>query len=103
MQILILIFISLILASCGGFKDAGKVLRNEKTTTNDEFLVRKKNPLVLPPDYNKLPEPGSLSTENDRKNEDKIKSILKVPKETTNNKNPTSSVEQSIIDGIRKW
>jgi hypothetical protein len=50
----------LILNSCGGFKEAGKVLRNEKTKTTDEFFVKKKQPLVLPPDYNKIPEPGTL-------------------------------------------
>ena len=31
----------LILNSCGGFKEAGKVLRNEKTRTTDEFFVKK--------------------------------------------------------------
>ena len=29
--------------SCSGFKEVGKVLRNEKTNTTDEFLVKKKN------------------------------------------------------------
>ena len=56
-----LIFIFLILISCSSLKEAGKVLRNEKTNTTDEFLVKKKEPLVLPPDYKKIPEPGSLS------------------------------------------
>ena len=28
--------------SCGSFKEAGNVLRNEKTKTTDEFLVKKK-------------------------------------------------------------
>ena len=56
--IILLIFI--LFAGCGTFKDAGKVLRNEKTTTTDEFLVKKKEPLVLPPNYNELPEPDSL-------------------------------------------
>ena len=54
-----LLIISFLLASCGGLKDAGKVLRNEKIKTTDEFLVKKRNPLVLPPDFEKIPEPGS--------------------------------------------
>ena len=58
MKNLKLILIGLFLInSCKGFSDAGKVLRNEKTRTTDEFLV--KQPLVLPPDYNELPEPSS--------------------------------------------
>ena len=91
----------LILASCGSLTDAGKVLRNEKTNSTDEFLVKKKNPLVLPPDYNKLPKPGSMKS-NKQNEEDKIKNILKVPKETRSGSNKTSTVEQSIIDKIRK-
>ena len=34
-------------------------MRNEKVTSTDEFLV-KKNPLVLPPDFEKIPEPGTI-------------------------------------------
>ena len=40
-------------------KEAGQVLRNEKVKTTDEFLVKKKQPLILPPDYDKIPNPGS--------------------------------------------
>ena len=41
----------------------------------DEFLVKKKEPLVLPPDFNKIPEPGSLSKKKEDENEDRIKKI----------------------------
>ena len=83
-NILILIFFTLY--SCGGFKDAGKVLRNEKIKTTDEFLVKKKEPLVLPPDYNKIPEPGSMKEKNSKNEGDKIKEILKI-KENNNSEN----------------
>ena len=46
--------IIILLTSCGGISDAGKVLRNEKIKTTDEFLVKKRNPLVLPPNYEKF-------------------------------------------------
>ena len=88
------------LSSCSGFKEAGKILRNEKVSTNDEFLVRKKEPLILPPDYKKMPVPGSvLKKENDEK--EKIKKILKAPEENKRNGN-SSSIEESIINQIRK-
>ena len=41
-KINILIIALFLLNSCGGLKKAGKVLRNEKITTTDEFLVEKK-------------------------------------------------------------
>ena len=38
----LMLIIILTLYSCGGFSEAGKVLRNEKVTTTDEFLVKKR-------------------------------------------------------------
>ncbi len=96
----LLLIILLLTLSCSGMKDAGSVLRNEKTKTTDEFLVKKKDPLVLPPDYEKIPEPGSISQKKNIE-EDKIKRILKAPK-TKDVSKKSSSVEQSILNEIRK-
>jgi hypothetical protein len=96
-----LIIISFLLASCSGLKEAGKIMRNEKVKNSDEFLVKKRDPLVLPPDYNEIPVPGSKSkTKNNE--EDKIKKILNVSKEEKTNTNKTSSTEDSILNRIRK-
>ena len=89
-----------ILASCGSLKEAGKVLRNEKINTNDEFLVKKNDPLVLPPNYEEIPEPGSVKNEKNEK--DEIKKMLKAPKQNNTTKNKSSSVEESILNRIRK-
>tara|TARA_B100001778_G_C18131258_1_gene425097 strand:- start:222 stop:473 length:252 start_codon:yes stop_codon:yes gene_type:complete len=81
--------------------DAGKVLRNEKTRNSDEFLVKKKDPLILPPDYNTLPKPGSIQ-EVQESSENKIEKILNVSEENLIKKNKSSSVEQTIINEINK-
>ena len=47
----LLFIIFFLIVSCGGLKDAAKVMRNEKIRTTDEFLVKKRNPLVLPPNF----------------------------------------------------
>ena len=60
-NISLLLITTLILFSCNG--NIGKILRNEKISSTDEFLVKKKEPLILPPDYTKIPEPGSLNKE----------------------------------------
>tara|TARA_A100001011_G_scaffold204728_1_gene212959 strand:- start:424 stop:729 length:306 start_codon:yes stop_codon:yes gene_type:complete len=88
------------LISCAGVKDAGKVLRNEKITNTDEFLVKKKTPLSLPPNYEEIPEPGSIKKKKE-KEEDKIKKLLKTSEESKSN-SVTSSTEQSILNKIRK-
>ena len=98
---LILTFIIMnFLYSCGGFSDAGKVLRNEKKRTTDEFLVKKRQPLSLPPDYKNLPKPKSRDSKQ-QNNEDKINKIFKIPKTQTKTKG-SSTIEQSIINQIRK-
>ena len=100
-NIYLLLITFFFLTSCGGLSEAGKVLRNEKVKTTDEFLVKKKQPLILPPDYEKIPEPGSANkVENDDK--DKIKKILKSSEIDQSKTNKSSSIENSIIDKIRK-
>tara|TARA_X000000950_G_scaffold168359_1_gene205513 strand:+ start:1184 stop:1495 length:312 start_codon:yes stop_codon:yes gene_type:complete len=97
-----LLLLLILLNSCGGLREAGKVLRNEKTLTTDEFLVEKKEPLVMPPDFKKIPKPGSLTSKQvDEKK--RIKNILTKEDIQKNNKKQTSSsgVEQSIIEQIR--
>ena len=103
MKKLVLIILSLLFVSCSGISDVGKVMRNEKTVTTDEFLVKKRKPLILPPDYNEIPEPGEISAKQ-KTEEDKIKKILKAPKEDNNSgaKERGSSVENSILKKIRK-
>lgn len=90
------------LLSCQGFKEAGKVLRNEKTNSTDEFLVKKRDPLILPPDYDVIPEPNSKQTESNLENENKVKKILKKAKDEKSSDTSSSSTENSILRNIRK-
>ena len=70
-RIITLAIIYLSIISCSSFQDAGKVLRNEKIKSTDEFLVKKKDPLELPPDFDKLPKPGE-STNNEKISNEKL-------------------------------
>jgi hypothetical protein len=98
-KINILIITFFLIASCGSVKDAGKVLRNEKVKNSDEFLVKKKDPLELPPNFDEIPEPGvSIKQENKK---EKINKILKIPKNTETKKD-TSALEEVILKSIRK-
>ena len=88
------------LYSCGAMSEAGKVLRNEKIKTTDEFLVKKRQPLVLPPDYDTLPTPGTIKIKKENKND--LNKILKIPEESGTSKSKSTSVEQSILNKIGK-
>jgi len=95
----IAISIAIILSSCGTIKDG---FSNQKKNNSDEFLVEKKSPLVMPPDYNELPIPNEEKTEKETKD---IKSLISKSKqeeisEDLNKKN--SSFEGSILKKIKK-
>tara|TARA_B100000886_G_scaffold145281_1_gene98801 strand:+ start:657 stop:968 length:312 start_codon:yes stop_codon:yes gene_type:complete len=52
------LIILLFLCSCQNVKNA---LTGKKYESSDEFLVIKKNPLVLPPNFNDLPTPKDVA------------------------------------------
>ena len=89
-----LILIFLILTSCSGLK-----LKKE---TVDEFLVEKKSPLVLPPEYGKLPLPDGQKKTEDEEEDLSIKEVLtkKNTSEISETQNNKSSIEKSILDKI---
>ena len=89
------------LHSCGGGSDAAKVLKNEKITNTDEFSVKKRDPLILPPEYNTLPKPNSVEKSKEIDG-NKINKILKLPDEQTSTTKGSSSIEESIMKNIRK-
>ncbi len=95
---ILIIGLIFLITSCG---DLGKVLRNEKIKTTDEFLIKKKGPLVLPPNYQKIPEPGSI-TKKEISQEEKIKKILKGPKIDAKKNVKTKSIEKSILEKIKE-
>ena len=56
LRIFILLNIIFLFYSCGTVREG---FTNQKKTSTDEFLVEKKSPLVMPPDYKELPIPTS--------------------------------------------
>jgi len=94
----LLIGVFLFIVSCG---DVGKILRNEKIKTTDEFLVKKKGPLVLPPNYEEIPKPDTIKNKTEN-NQNKIKSILKTQKKEKKKSKNSLSIEESILEKINK-
>ena len=74
MKKILIIFISLlILTSCKSANDAFSLKKKNNT---DEFLVEKKNPLVMPPDFGKLPSPKNFENDINLSQEDSIEDII---------------------------
>ena len=96
------LFCLFVLNNCSTGSEIGKVLRNEKVTTTDEFLIKKKEPLTQPPDFDTIPEPGSIESKAE-KEENSIKSILSSnTNEQSSTSSSSSSTEESILNQIKK-
>ena len=75
-------------------------MKKEKTT--DEFLIEKKNPLVLPPDYSELPVPKNEKNIIEKENESiDLSKVLKKSDKKEEIKN-TKNLEKTILDKIEK-
>ena len=100
--LILLLTLMIILSSCSSLSEAGKILRNEKTATTDEFLIQKKEPLTQPPDFKRMPEPGSIENRSVT-NQNKFEKILKTNQtKSSENQTKSSTTEQSILNRIKK-
>tara|TARA_A100001234_G_C12432952_1_gene303536 strand:- start:174 stop:500 length:327 start_codon:yes stop_codon:yes gene_type:complete len=107
MRIIKNIFLILILGifsiSCSGGLEGFKM--KKKSSSGDEFLIQKKDPLVQPPDYSKLPNPDEkIDNSEDEKTKVEIvfKSINSNEQESKNTEKTNSSLEKSILKKIQK-
>ena len=99
---LILLSFIYILTSCGTLKEG---FSNQKKNSNDEFLVEKKSPLIMPPDYNELPVPNSENNQTPSE-ESSIKNLVTNEEKITNTSNAKVSesrgLEESLLEKIKK-
>ena len=100
LKIFIFLNIILIISSCGTIKEG---FTNQKKNNNDEFLVEKKSPLIMPPNFNELPVPKQKESATQSESNE-IKSLISKKKNTeiTNDMNQKDkSFEDSILKKIK--
>ncbi len=100
-KLTIIIISILTLNSCGTLKEG---FSSQKKNSIDEFLVQKKSPLVMPPDFNELPLPQQINQVTDNKEKTDLKSLLIKNKETGSDNqstNQNTNFENSIIEKIK--
>ncbi len=95
-----LFLIFLLPISCAGWQDFESAVTGAKKKTTDEYLIKKKDPLILPPDYDKLPLPGSKTS--NREENLNIENIISGDSNSEGNTSNKSSVERSIEEELRK-
>ena len=83
--------------SCETMSSVKRGLTGEKTFSTDEFLIKKKDPLVMPPDYKNLPTPDERVAAKEE-----ISAFKKTLGSSIEDNSPTSSnAEQSILKQIQ--
>ena len=102
--ILLLCIVALSVSGCQNVKEG---LSGQKKKNSDEFLIEKKNPLVLPPEFDELPKPKTLSaTEKSKEKDIDLEKIIK--KESNNSEliskenDANKMLEKSILEKIKK-
>ena len=79
---------------------------HHKKKSTDEFLVEKKSPLVMPPDFDELPLPDSEIQVLETVEDNNIKSLITNNQNSSNesqsSSNQNTSVEDSILKKIKK-
>lgn len=96
---LLILFIFLF-TSCQSIKDG---LSGRKNENSDEFLVKKKNPLVTPPKFMELPEPSSNKQNTETKQEESnfdINDILEIEK-SSEVSSKSGSAEDFVLKQIQ--
>ncbi len=96
-NIFIILITSSLVFSCGGLK------LKKKANSGEEFLIEKKDPLILPPDFSKLPKPNEQPEMVDV--EVDIKSVFdgdQSSSEKDNNQNSSkSNIKKSISEKLK--
>ena len=90
-----LIFIT----SCQELKEG--LVGNKRSKSSDEFLVQKKNPLVLPPDFESLPTPKTETNQQTDDN-DNIEDLFGIYEDKSEifETESSKSLENSILEKI---
>ena len=100
----LILVISILVGNCSTVKEG---FINDKKKGTDEFLVEKKQPLTMPPNFEKLPLPNTTLDDQPDK-EEKVSNLEKTLKtssielQSDNQKDTTSSIESLILKEIKK-
>ena len=98
-----MLLIFLVTSCADSWSNVKRGLTGAKQKSTDEFLVQKKDPLILPPDFDSLPSPSDSEEAIEEMSGFSIEKTLKQESETEIAASSSgSSAEDSILKQIRK-
>ena len=97
-----IIFITCFFYSCTTMK---KGFESQRKNSTDEFLVEKKQPLIMPPDFEKLPIPNKNQVNSQQDSINIIEEIIvsddSANTNTKSSSNSNQKTEKFILDKIK--
>ena len=75
---------------------------SQKKKSTDEFLVEKKSPLVMPPEFDELPIPKSSENTPENETENNIENLISNNDTPENSEIQNENFENSIIEKIKQ-
>ena len=97
LKFFLILSLYILVSSCGTVKEA---FTNQKKNSSDEFLVEKKSPLTMPPDYNDLPVPNSQN--NKEENSSNIENLITSNEDGSIKENNSEDLGQNIEETLLK-
>jgi len=98
LKISLALIIAFILKGCANVKEGLSLKKKEGV---DEFLIERKNPLTVPPDFSSLPKPRNSNDENKVDKDIDLKKVLTETPEDTSFSS-SNNIEKSISDILNK-
>ena len=96
-KLILFLFLISLLSACQSAREGFKL----KKDNSDEFLVEKKNPLVMPPNYENLPKPKDFGSEALDMKDDEFEKIISSNKDNNSkSKTKKTNIEQSVFEKI---
>tara|TARA_B100000963_G_scaffold212407_1_gene185085 strand:+ start:53 stop:388 length:336 start_codon:yes stop_codon:yes gene_type:complete len=97
-NLILIFFLASLSYSCQSVTDG---LTLKKKDSSNQFLIEKKQPLVMPPDFDELPKPGSINSKDQQelKLDEKI-DLEKLTKKKENSN--TSTKNNNLSNEIKK-
>jgi len=97
-KIILITVMTSFIASCGDtLSSVKRGLTGSKANSTDEFLIKKKDPLILPPDFENLPTPDEKAAA--------VEDVLSIERELEssieNNSSSSTSLEESVLKKIQ--
>ena len=99
-KIIILLLLAFFVTSCDTMNSVKRGLTGEKMESSDEFFIRKKAPLSMPPKFDELPTPSASGTGKVESSDitDKLKKEIL----TKGTDSIPSSTEESMLKKIKQ-